>query len=205
MHPSTWKGCSTEFGRCVAPAPMVSSHACGGCVYSYASWRFRLFLVAGCGGGGGSQAEKQHHAPQGHGPQLVLHPEGDSGVRGTATFKDVSEGVVVMLELRNLPKPNTLHLAHIHPGTCAQEEKEGEMHEEHHEHGDRIPPLAGEVELGGRRVEHNHLAQNLRREALLGRAQARQRPQGGQRLPAHPELRRPEAIGVTIVYQMVET
>jgi hypothetical protein len=104
-----------------------------------------IFLVAGCGGGGASQAGKQHHAPQGHGTQLALYPEGDSGVRGTATFKDASDGVVVMLKLRDLPKPNTLYLAHIHPGTCAQEEKEGHTHEEHHEHGEEIEYPLSEV------------------------------------------------------------
>jgi len=28
-----------------------------------------------------------------------------------------------------LPKPNAFYLAHIHPGTCAQEAEEGEPHE----------------------------------------------------------------------------
>jgi hypothetical protein len=97
-----------------------------------------IFLGAGCGGGG-SQAEKEHHARHSHGAQLVLYPEGDSGVKGTATFEDASEGVVVKLELRNLPKPDTLYLAHIHPGTCAQgEEGEGGAleHGEHGEHAE---------------------------------------------------------------------
>jgi hypothetical protein len=82
-----------------------------------------IFLLVGCGGGG-SQAEKEHHAHHSHSPRLALHPEGDSGVRGTATFEDVSKGVSAKLELRGLPKPNTLYLAHIHPGTCAQGEQE---------------------------------------------------------------------------------
>jgi hypothetical protein len=47
-----------------------------------------------------------------------------------------------------LPKPNTLYLAHIHPGACAQEEKEGEMHEEHHEHGEAIEYPLSEVKSG---------------------------------------------------------
>jgi hypothetical protein len=86
-----------------------------------------ILLLVGCGGGG-SQAEKEHHAPQGPSARLALHPEGDSGVRGTATFEDVAKGVSVKLELRGLPKPNAFYLAHIHPGTCAQgaqEEEEG--------------------------------------------------------------------------------
>ena len=32
--------------------------------------------------------------------------------------------------MRNLPEPDTLYLAHIHPGTCAEgEEEEGHEHE----------------------------------------------------------------------------
>jgi hypothetical protein len=110
-----------------------------------------IFLLVGCGAGG-SQAQKEHHAHQSHTATLALHPEGDSGVRGTATFKDVSRGVLVKLELRGLPKPNTLYLAHIHPGSCAQEEKEGELHAEHHEeegqaheHGEAIEYPLSEV------------------------------------------------------------
>jgi hypothetical protein len=60
-----------------------------------------------------------------------LHPEHNSGVSGTASFEDTSDGVVVKLDLRNLPKPNMLYLAHIHPGTCAQ----GETHEHGGAHG----------------------------------------------------------------------
>jgi hypothetical protein len=92
-----------------------------------------IFLLVGCGGGG-SQAGKEHHAHQSHSARLVLHPEGDSGVRGTATFEDVSKGSRVKLELRGLLKPNAFYLAHIHPGTCAQGEQE-EEEEGHGEHG----------------------------------------------------------------------
>jgi hypothetical protein len=55
-------------------------------------------------------------------------------VGGTATFRRVHNGgVVVKLELHNLPKPNAFYLAHIHPGTCAQGEQEEEVG--HGEHG----------------------------------------------------------------------
>jgi hypothetical protein len=52
-----------------------------------------------------------------------------------------------MLDLRNLPRPNTFYLAHIHPGTCARGEThehggahgaEGHGHEHSHEHGGEI-------------------------------------------------------------------
>lgn len=91
-----------------------------------------IFLMVGCGGGG-PQSHNEHHAHESQSASLALHPEGDSGVRGTATFEDVSKGVSVKLELRGLPKPNAFYLAHIHPGTCAQGEQEEE--EGRGEHG----------------------------------------------------------------------
>jgi len=115
-----------------------------------------IFLVAGCSGGGGSQTEKEHHAHEGgHGAKLAMSPEGGSGVKGTATFEDALGGITVELALRNLPKPDTLYLAHIHPGTCAQGEEEephGKHHEEEgqaHEHGEH-----GEQAEEGKGHEH---------------------------------------------------
>jgi len=95
-----------------------------------------FFLMVVCTSGG-SQAEPGH-AHQSDNVKLELRPEHDSGVTGTASFEDITDGVVVKLELRGLPKPNTLYLAHIHPGTCAEEEEEGEGHEhgEHAEEGE---------------------------------------------------------------------
>jgi hypothetical protein len=112
-----------------------------------------FFLLVGCGSGGspaGSQAEHNHAHQAGHSHQnsgsekLDLHPESDSGVSGSVSFEDVSEGVLVKLELRELPKPNTLYLAHIHPGTCAEEEP--------HEHGSSHGASHGEEGAGG----HEH-------------------------------------------------
>jgi hypothetical protein len=85
-----------------------------------------IFLVVGCSGGT-SQGEQED--PHGSSVTLDLHPEGDSGVSGTASFKNSPDGVVIKLELRGLPKPNTFYLAHIHPGTCAEEAQEGHAHE----------------------------------------------------------------------------
>ena len=92
------------------------------------------FLVAGCGGGGSQGKQEDNHATSA--AKLDLHPVGDSKASGSASFKDSSfkdgpDGVVVRLDLRGLPKPNTPYLAHIHPDTCAEEA------EEHaHEQGD---------------------------------------------------------------------
>jgi hypothetical protein len=92
-----------------------------------------IILMVGCTGGG-SQGERAH-PQQGHtAKELELRAEHGSGVSGSASFEDRSEGVVVKLDLRNLPKPDTLYLAHIHPGTCAEgEEEEHREHAEHHE------------------------------------------------------------------------
>jgi hypothetical protein len=119
-----------------------------------------IFLLAGCSGGGGSQTGKQHHAHGTNGAKLALQPEGGSGVRGTAAFEDVSNGVRVDLELRDLPKSGTFYLVHIHPGTCAQGEEEehheqGEHHEEgegheHMEHGDEIEYPLTQVKSGSK-------------------------------------------------------
>jgi hypothetical protein len=116
-----------------------------------------IFLLAGCSGVGDSQAE-QDHARQSHSAKLALHPEGDSGVSGTATFRDIEDGVVIKLDLRSLPKPNTLYLAHIHPGTCAkeEEEQEGEAHEhgEEHESGEHHEEEEGDGHQHGVEIEY---------------------------------------------------
>ena len=113
-----------------------------------------IFLVAGCGGGGGSQTKKEHRAhEEDQATKLAMTPEGGSGVKGTATFEDASGGVTVELELRNLPKPDTLYLAHIHPGTCAQGEEE-EPHDEHPEHGEQHEGGEGQTHERGEHGEH---------------------------------------------------
>jgi hypothetical protein len=92
-----------------------------------------LFSMLGCTGGR-SQADQESHAPQkkSDNVKLALLAEHDSGVSGTASFQDTSGRLVVKLELRGLPKPNTFYLAHIHPGNCA----EGEGHEHGGSHGE---------------------------------------------------------------------
>ena len=82
--------------------------------------------------------------------ELALRPEHDSGVSGTASLEDTSDGVLVKLNLRNLPKPNTFYLAHIHPGTCA----EGETHEPGCAHGAEGHGHEHSHEPGGATHEH---------------------------------------------------
>src|SRR5829696_2603546 len=51
-----------------------------------------------------------------------LTPSRGSGVSGTATLRDVKDGVEVALEMRNLPEPGVEHINHIHAGgTCADD------------------------------------------------------------------------------------
>jgi hypothetical protein len=97
-----------------------------------------ILPMVGCTDGG-SQAEQEGQASHKNSDnvELALHPEHNSGVSGTASFDDISEGVLVKLKLRGLPKPNELYLAHIHPGTCVQEAEVGQAHTEHgaeHQH-----------------------------------------------------------------------
>ena len=119
-----------------------------------------IFSMLGCTGGR-SQADQESHAPQeSDNVKLALLSEHGSGVSGTASFEDTSGRVVVKLDLRGLPKPNTLYLAHIHPGTCAEGEghehggghSEGEYGHEHggssHEHG------GGTHEHGAAEIEY---------------------------------------------------
>jgi len=53
---------------------------------------------------------------------VQLTPSRDSGVSGTATFKNVEGGVEVTLQMRDLPEPGIKHINHIHAGgTCADD------------------------------------------------------------------------------------
>jgi hypothetical protein len=71
--------------------------------------------------------------------KVELQPVNGSGTRGTATFSKADGGVEVVLKVTGLPSSGTLYLAHIHPGTCAEEEggeqSGGEHGHSHHSHG----------------------------------------------------------------------
>jgi hypothetical protein len=90
-----------------------------------------IFLMVGCNNGGSQGAQGSGPHTKSDNVKLTLRPEHNSGVSGSASFENTSHGVLVKLNLRNLPKPNTFYLAHIHPGTCAQ----GETHEHGGAHG----------------------------------------------------------------------
>jgi len=76
----------------------------------------------------------------GNSAEVELEPSNGSGTTGTATLsKADGGGVKVVLKVLGLPRSGTMYLAHIHPGTCGEEEGGGQGHsaQEHsaHEHG----------------------------------------------------------------------
>jgi hypothetical protein len=68
--------------------------------------------------------------------EVELEPANGSGTAGTATLSKADGGVKVVLQVSALPSSGTMYLAHIHPGTCAEEEAGGDEHgHSHHDHG----------------------------------------------------------------------
>jgi Cu/Zn superoxide dismutase len=76
---------------------------------------------------------------------VELKPQNGSHTTGSATLTKSGGGVRVELSLSGLPKADTMYLAHIHPGTCAEGE-EGEEQEEGHEHAGHGSAAAEEIE-----------------------------------------------------------
>ena len=76
--------------------------------------------------------------------EVALAPDDSSGVSGTATFADAPGGVEVGLEVRGLPDPGEIYLAHIHPGSCTGEPVRADKDHTHH-HGNADEP-AGKIE-----------------------------------------------------------
>jgi uncharacterized protein (DUF305 family) len=71
----------------------------------------------------------------GNSAQVELEPANGSQTTGTATLSKAHGGVKVVLEVSDLPNSGTMYLAHIHPGTCTEEEGGDEQGHSHHEHG----------------------------------------------------------------------
>jgi hypothetical protein len=101
-----------------------------------------LFVsLYGCGQAGSQNghATKKDAASPKNTAEVDLKPANGTGTKGTATFTKAkgSSGVKVVLKVRELPGSGTMYLAHIHPGTCAEEEGGGgeHGHSHHQEHG----------------------------------------------------------------------
>jgi predicted metal-binding membrane protein len=77
--------------------------------------------------------------------RITLAPANDSGVSGVATLTDTSDGVEVRLNVRGLPEPEAVYLAHIHPGSCT-EERAGDASDHTHGHHAGSDEPAGEIE-----------------------------------------------------------
>jgi uncharacterized protein (DUF305 family) len=68
--------------------------------------------------------------------EVDLEPANGSQTTGTTILsKAKGGGVKIVLKVSGLPKSTKMYLAHIHPGTCAEEEGGGAEHgHSHHEH-----------------------------------------------------------------------
>jgi uncharacterized protein (DUF305 family) len=77
--------------------------------------------------------EQMLRAQLGDSAEVTLKPQNGASATGSATFTKTQGGVSVELSLSGLPKPVTMYLAHIHPGTCAEGEQQKDAH---HEEGD---------------------------------------------------------------------
>jgi uncharacterized protein (DUF305 family) len=67
--------------------------------------------------------------------EVALEPANGSDTRGTVTLSKRDGGVKVALRVSGLPNSETMYLAHIHPGTCGEEEGGGSHEHGAHEHG----------------------------------------------------------------------
>jgi hypothetical protein len=100
-----------------------------------------MLVVGGCAIGGGPSSGPQDEGNEGSSAtfaRLELTPVEGSGVRGNATFAKATTGTRVELELRGLPEPGETYLAHIHPGSCKDEQRAGSPIGEganHHDNG----------------------------------------------------------------------
>ena len=99
-----------------------------------------LVTLYGCGQVGaqnGHPDKKDAAAQPNNTAEVNLQPANGSGTKGTATFsKAKGGGVKVVLKVTGLPRSGTMYLAHIHPGTCAEEEGAGAEHgHSHHMQG----------------------------------------------------------------------
>lgn len=67
---------------------------------------------------------------------ITLAPANDSGVAGIAILTDTPNGVKIKLNVEGLPQPGAMYLAHVHPGTCADETAGGAKDHAHSHHGE---------------------------------------------------------------------
>jgi hypothetical protein len=94
-----------------------------------------MLPLSGCGGASRLSQEETAEGKSASFVRLEPSPTNNSGVGGIATFAKAAAGTRIDLELRGLPEPNEIYLAHVHPGTCEVEEhldaREGETADHH--------------------------------------------------------------------------
>ena len=84
-----------------------------------------MFVLSGCGVASRESQDKVAKGRSTSSIRLELRPTNRSGVNGSATFTQAATGTRVEIELRGLPEPNEIYLAHVHPGSCEDEEHFG--------------------------------------------------------------------------------
>jgi Cu/Zn superoxide dismutase len=81
-----------------------------------------MVVLSGCGVAFRASQEDVAKGRSTSSTRLEVTPTNNSGVSGSATFTKAATGTRVELELRSLPDPNEIYLAHVHPGSCEDEE-----------------------------------------------------------------------------------
>ncbi len=132
-----------------------------------------MLALGGCGGRAARAPQDKPSQSRAILTEIELQPTNDSGVKGVAIFTNTDGKVRVRLALRGLPEPDKLYLAHLHPGTCGDEDHphahehakaehpDAKKHEERAGHGDRHAhkkpegSIADEIEYPLEPVESN--------------------------------------------------
>jgi hypothetical protein len=94
-----------------------------------------MFVLNGCGVTFRPSQEEVAKDRSTSSIRLELPPTNNSGVNGSATFRKKATGTRV--ELRDLPEPNEIYLAYVHPSSCEDEEHSDAAESEsadHHSH-----------------------------------------------------------------------
>jgi hypothetical protein len=108
-----------------------------------------MLALGGCGGRAAKAPQAKPSQSRAMPTEIELQPTNDSGVKGVAIITNTDGKVRVRLALRGLPEPDKMYLAHLHPGTCGDEDHphaheharaehpDAKKHEERAGHGDR--------------------------------------------------------------------
>jgi Cu/Zn superoxide dismutase len=115
-----------------------------------------MFVLSGCGVASRASQEEVAKGRSTSSIRLDLLPTNNSGVSGSATFTKAATGTRVELELRFLPEPDEIYLAHIHSGSCEDEKHSDTPKSEtadHHSH-----EYSHEGHAGANDQEENHEA-----------------------------------------------